>query len=147
MNEIAIILGIVACSFLSLYFIKVIGEIENTLNKNSQNKPKNLLWIKLISISFFLVFMMIIPSFLIGNQETCNILVNETTTINNVTAYDYDQVCFPQNISQSNTIFKIVILFFRLIILAFTLYFVWFMLKDNLLNSKELRRNFKNGKR
>jgi FtsH-binding integral membrane protein len=117
MNEIAFILALLGLPGLLLLFVK-------TLKKNEHQL------LKLFLLFAFISVLLLVPKFLVDNNDYCTTQINQTITTDNVTTYDYGQFCITNTKETSNILFKSVTWIIRIIWVYVFVYLSYFALNN-----------------
>lgn len=106
------IIGMGLVAFLFLFLVYIIKD----LNEHFA--------LRLLFIFFSMFIILLIPIVTLNNNDYCVMEVNESTTINNITTYDYDRFCVDNENNTEQIFYYIVITIIGLFYIYMLLYFL-----------------------
>lgn len=127
-DQTAIVLGVGVSSFLLFYLSNSFGDGDNDLLRQV---------LKLLSIGFGVMLLMVIPQTLLTSQ-VCDVVVNNTTMVGaNVTSYGYMSFCYEETNQAMTGFYKVVLVFFRVFVFVLLLRVAWLVLQAFMLAVKK----------
>ncbi len=156
MIQLSVIAGLATLGALSFFFIKLIIDLEEKSENNDKSNGENgkdlkkglgssglYLFLKLLGILVFLFYMLTISTYMFSNQEMCEIVVANSTINGLNTTYNHSYECFPEESSMFTNNMKFSVLFYRIIVFAYVIFFMFIAIKKLIIENEKLRSNFK----
>lgn len=114
-NQIAVVLGVGISSFLLFYLSNSFGDSDNDLSRQV---------LKLFSIGFGVILLLIIPQTLFLSQ-TCETVVSNSTTIGTNTTYQHASFCYSEQNDTISGFYTTILVFFRIFVMVLLLRVGW----------------------
>lgn len=114
-DQLAIIAGVGVSSFLLFYLSNSFGEGEGDLGRQV---------LKLLSIGFGVVLLLIVPQTLMVSQ-VCDVVIGNSTINGALTTYEYTNFCYEETNIAVTGFYKAILIFFRVFVMVLLLRVGW----------------------